>query len=76
MITILIPVRHFLVPRWFTAEELLVLDAPTANSAAVLVSLGGPLDEPVVAEDKLDVESRTSAREESGSLKRRAEKAL
>ncbi|BGP44345.1 hypothetical protein JCM10450v2_000156 [Rhodotorula kratochvilovae] len=43
IITILIPVRYYLVPRLFTPEELLALDAPTANSAAVLVSLGGPL---------------------------------
>ncbi|KAJ8297285.1 putative transporter [Rhodotorula toruloides] len=39
----LIPVRYYLVPRLFTPEELVALDAPTANSAAVLVSLGGPL---------------------------------
>ncbi|GAA5849109.1 hypothetical protein JCM9279_005793 [Rhodotorula babjevae] len=43
IIIILIPVRYYLVPRMFTPEELLALDAPTANSAAVLVSLGGPL---------------------------------
>lgn len=43
IIIILIPVRYYLVPRLFTPEELLALDAPTANSAAVLVSLGGPL---------------------------------
>ncbi|BGP21228.1 inorganic anion exchanger [Rhodotorula toruloides] len=39
----LIPVRYYLVPRLFTPEELVALDAPTANSSAVLVSLGGPL---------------------------------
>ncbi|KAL8278439.1 hypothetical protein RQP46_009129 [Phenoliferia psychrophenolica] len=43
IITVLIPVRYYLVPRFLTADELDVLDAPTANSAAVLVSLGGPL---------------------------------
>ncbi|GAA6018663.1 hypothetical protein JCM10207_009001 [Rhodosporidiobolus poonsookiae] len=43
IITILIPVRYYWVPSLFTPEELLALDAPTANSAAVLVSLGGPL---------------------------------
>ncbi|KAK4698793.1 hypothetical protein P7C70_g7476, partial [Phenoliferia sp. Uapishka_3] len=42
-ITVLIPVRYYLVPRFLTAEELAVLDAPTANSDALLVSLGGPL---------------------------------
>ncbi|GAA5924493.1 hypothetical protein JCM1841_004602 [Sporobolomyces salmonicolor] len=43
IITLLIPVRHYYVPRLFTPAELAALDAPTANSAAVLVSLGGPL---------------------------------
>lgn len=43
IITLLIPLRHFYVPRLFTPDELCLLDAPTANSAAVLVSLGGPL---------------------------------
>lgn len=39
----LIPVRHFTIPKLFTPEEIAALDAPTANSPAVLVSLGGPL---------------------------------
>ncbi|GAA6010976.1 hypothetical protein JCM8202_003851 [Rhodotorula sphaerocarpa] len=39
----LIPVRHYIVPKLFSPEELAALDAPTANSPAVLVSLGGPL---------------------------------
>ncbi|KAK4046404.1 hypothetical protein OIO90_006575 [Microbotryomycetes sp. JL221] len=43
IITILIPLRVYWVPRLFTPHELAVLDAPTANSDAVLVSLGGPL---------------------------------
>ncbi|KAM0790354.1 hypothetical protein ACM66B_003238 [Microbotryomycetes sp. NB124-2] len=43
IITILIPLRVYWVPRLFTPHELRVLDAPTANSEAVLVSLGGPL---------------------------------
>ncbi|GJN92039.1 hypothetical protein Rhopal_005067-T1 [Rhodotorula paludigena] len=43
IITALIPFRYYLVPKLFTAEELIALDAPTANSSAVLVSLGGPL---------------------------------
>ncbi|GAA5867536.1 hypothetical protein JCM1840_002543 [Sporobolomyces johnsonii] len=43
IIMLLIPVRHYYVPRLFTPDELAALDAPTANSAAVLVSLGGPL---------------------------------
>ncbi|GAA5836117.1 hypothetical protein JCM11251_007374 [Rhodosporidiobolus azoricus] len=43
IITLMIPLRVYWVPTLFTPEELLALDAPTANSAAVLVSLGGPL---------------------------------
>lgn len=35
--------RHFIIPKLFTPEEIAALDAPTANSPAVLVSLGGPL---------------------------------
>ena len=35
--------RHFCVPKIIPPEDLAVLDAPTANSEAVLVSLGGPL---------------------------------
>ncbi|GAA6041008.1 hypothetical protein JCM8097_000538 [Rhodosporidiobolus ruineniae] len=43
IITVLIPVRYYYIPALFTPEELVALDAPTADSAAVLVSLGGPL---------------------------------
>lgn len=43
IIIVLIPVRHYWFPKIFTPEELAILDAPTANSDAVLVSLGGPL---------------------------------
>ncbi|SGY31148.1 BQ5605_C002g01213 [Microbotryum silenes-dioicae] len=43
IITLLIPFRYYWVPRWFSLQELSVLDAPTADSAATLVSLGGPL---------------------------------
>lgn len=44
IITLLIPARVYWFPRIFTNEELSVLDSPTADSAAVLVSLGGPLE--------------------------------
>ncbi|KAL5334043.1 HCO3 transporter family-domain-containing protein [Aspergillus crustosus] len=40
IILILIPVRSFLLPRWFTQEELLVLDGPTA-SPFTMESVGG-----------------------------------
>ena len=41
----LIPLRHFVLPKSFTPYEHSVLDAPTANSVAVLVSIGGPLED-------------------------------
>lgn len=40
IILLLIPVRTFLLPKWFTAEELRVLDAPTA-SPFTMISVGG-----------------------------------
>ena len=58
IIMILIPVRHFIVPRLFTQQELLILDAPTANSDAVLVSIGGPL--PEVKQEEGEVEGVSS----------------
>lgn len=41
LIIALIPLRTFLMPRWFTTHELSVLDALTASNKAVLASLGG-----------------------------------
>jgi hypothetical protein len=41
LIIALIPLRTFLMPKWFTEHELNVLDALTANNPAVLVSFGG-----------------------------------
>lgn len=40
IIVLLIPVRYFLVPKWFSPLELKVLDAPTADADGVLASLG------------------------------------
>ncbi|KAF2637271.1 HCO3 transporter family protein [Massarina eburnea CBS 473.64] len=40
LIIALIPLRTFLMPRWFSVEELSVLDDLTANNKAVLASLG------------------------------------
>ncbi|PGH19347.1 hypothetical protein AJ80_03987 [Polytolypa hystricis UAMH7299] len=39
-ILVLIPVRAFLLPRWFTAHELAILDGPTA-SPFTMESVGG-----------------------------------
>lgn len=40
IILLLIPVRTLLLPKWFTAEELSLLDAPTA-SPFTMISVGG-----------------------------------
>ena len=44
IILALIPVRTFLMPRWFRPEELAALDAPTAG-AFVMESVGGAYGE-------------------------------
>jgi hypothetical protein len=41
LIIALIPLRTFLMPKWFSEYELATLDALTANNPAVLVSFGG-----------------------------------
>ena len=41
LIILLIPLRIFLVPKWFSLHELQVMDEFTATSAVVLASLGG-----------------------------------
>lgn len=41
LIIALIPLRTFLIPRWFSEHELSVLDALTADNPTVLVSFGG-----------------------------------
>jgi hypothetical protein len=41
LIIALIPLRTFLMPKWFTQHELNVLDDLTATNPAVLVSFGG-----------------------------------
>ncbi|TVY52171.1 putative transporter [Lachnellula cervina] len=46
IILLLVPVRTFLLPRWFFEDELRVLDAPTA-SPFTMVSVGGNFGESV-----------------------------
>ncbi|MCJ1445027.1 MAG: hypothetical protein MMC23_005532 [Stictis urceolatum] len=36
-----IPLRWMILPRWFTIQELRILDAPTADNDVVLASLSG-----------------------------------
>ena len=43
-ILLLVPVRTFLLPKWFSDEELRVLDAPTA-SPFTMISVGGNFGE-------------------------------
>ncbi|KAK4957664.1 hypothetical protein LTR10_005631 [Elasticomyces elasticus] len=54
----LIPLRWILLPRIFTEEELLILDAPTADADTVLASMGGrpTLPEVRMAEEKRRLE--------------------
>lgn len=40
LITLLIPFRYAVVPKWFSPLELRVLDAPTADAVGVLASIG------------------------------------
>ena len=44
IILLLIPVRTFVMPKWFRSEELAALDAPTAG-AFVMESVGGAYSE-------------------------------
>jgi hypothetical protein len=48
VIMALIPLRWIVLPRIFTEHELMVLDAPTADSDTVLCSLGGQPERPEV----------------------------
>jgi boron transporter len=53
IILLLVPVRTLLLPKWFTADELRVLDAPTA-SPFTMVSVGGNYGEEEEEEEKED----------------------
>lgn len=73
LIIALIPVRTFLMPRWFTTEELGVLDSLTADNPSVLVSFGGTPEgmkaEARVEEDEGEREGSVGAvRQRGGSL--------
>lgn len=48
VIMALIPLRWCILPRIFTEHELMVLDAPTADSDTVLCSMGGQPERPEV----------------------------
>ncbi|KAM5360160.1 hypothetical protein ACJA88_014922 [Fusarium oxysporum] len=63
LIILLIPLRILLVPRWFTLQELQILDDFTATNKMVLASLGG---KPVLPEH---------SKEEDWGLERRRSEA-
>ncbi|KAI4225801.1 MAG: hypothetical protein L6R36_003642 [Xanthoria steineri] len=67
IILLLIPVRTFLLPKYFTREELSILDAPTA-SPFTMESVGGNYGEQVS-----DLHGGTNANERAGSSERRDE---
>lgn len=55
IILLLIPVRTFLLPKYFTSQELSILDAPTA-STFTMESVGGNFGE--ITDDKQDAAGR------------------
>ncbi|SCB65733.1 unnamed protein product [Fusarium graminearum] len=77
LVILLIPLRIVIVPRWFSLQELQILDDFTATNKAVLASLGG---QPVLPEHSKEedwgVERRHSesqhgaARQRAGSIHR------
>lgn len=77
LIIALIPFRVWIIPKWFSGDEIGVLDDMTANNEAVLASLGGPPKFP--GEERLQdcgIERRYSeqkrgiSRQRAGSLHR------
>ncbi|KAI7512686.1 hypothetical protein KC347_g2224 [Hortaea werneckii] len=76
----LIPLRWIILPRIFTEEELLIMDAPTASAKVVLASMGGQptLPEVALAEKKSrhskkeaeQGESSTSSRDQTSASHR------
>jgi hypothetical protein len=85
LIIALIPLRTFLMPKWFTEHELNVMDALTATNPAVLVSFGGtpPMMKNVKEEGVTDLgcfpsertglqssRGRSAVRERAGNLVR------
>jgi hypothetical protein len=80
LIIALIPLRTFLMPKWFTRHELTVLDALTANNPAVLVSFGGTPagmkgmkeEEHMNGDEPVGVERTGSANSERRAVRQRA----
>lgn len=72
IIILLIPLRYYFGPKWFTPRQLSVLDAPTANSPAVMVSIGSDLSR--VTGEGLHVAPDTGIEGSLGTKRTKAEK--
>ncbi|RAL03312.1 anion exchange family protein [Aspergillus ibericus CBS 121593] len=71
LIIALIPFRVWTIPKWFSQEELDILDDLTANNTAVLASLGGPPRFPNAKEQHYGLE-RSYSEHRRGSYRQRA----
>lgn len=60
LIIALIPLRWKILPMMFTAKELRIMDAPTADNEVVLASLGGKPRMPIDENDGDDADDRSS----------------
>jgi len=72
IIIALIPLRTMLVPKWFSVEELEVLDDMTANNEIVLASLGGAPKLPDDSKEEDYGVERRHQEEEYGVARQRA----
>ncbi|KAF9882798.1 hypothetical protein FE257_005146 [Aspergillus nanangensis] len=71
LIIALIPFRVWIIPKWFSQEELDVLDDLTANNSSVLASLGGPPKFPGEEKENYGLE-RKYTEQRRGSYRQRA----
>jgi hypothetical protein len=72
LIILLIPLRVWALPRWFSEKELDVLDDLTADNSAVLRSLGGPPKFPGQTEPAHEGLARRCSEQRSGVPRQRA----
>lgn len=72
LIIALIPFRVWIMPRWFSVEELDVMDDLTANNSAVLASLGGPPQFPGQPDNEMFGLERRYSEQRFGSTRQRA----
>jgi boron transporter len=67
IILLLIPVRTYLLPKWFTQEELSLLDAPTA-SPFTMISVGGNFGQSTAELDPVATGEQTAVPSRSASV--------